>query len=202
MIRFVIAAVAASLISLADAQEASQPPKPNPWFPVPQGAVFTTGDTWTFGGETHRLYGVQACIRGTHFTNANGSRVDCGEASLGMLVSIIRDLKPQCYTTGWRAESKTRFLICVAQPTQGAGAGSRIDLGTALISTGWAFAAVNPDGNPVHAPYMVAQAVAQKQKAGLWQFPDTPDPNAIILRQIRGAAEATPAVPPPAPQSR
>lgn len=180
----------------------AQTEKPNPWFQVPQGAVFTTGDTWTFGGETHRLYGVQACIRGTHFTNANGVKLDCGEASLGMLVSLIRDLKPQCYTTGWRQESKTRFLICVAQPTQGAGAGSRIDLGTALVSTGWAFAAVNPDGKPVHAPYMVAQAVAQKQKSGLWQFPDTPDPNAIILRQIRGPETASPAVPPVAPPSR
>ena len=155
-----------------------------------------TGDTWTFSGETHRLYGVQACLRGTQFTNRAGAKVDCGEASLTMLVSLIRDLKPMCYTSGWQADTKTRFLICVAQPSHGAAAGLRIDLGTALISSGWAFAAINPDGQAVHVPYMIAQAVAQKHKAGLWQFPDLPDPNAIILRQLRAsAATAPPAFP-------
>lgn len=196
MIRWLLAALAISSASPALTQEAAI--KPSPWFSVPQGAEFTTGDTWTFSGETHRLYGVQACLRGTQFTNAKGAKLDCGEASLTMLVSLLRDLKPQCHTAGWRAETKTRFVICVAQLSQGAGAGFRIDLGTALISTGWAFAAVNPDGKPVHAPYIVAQALAQKQKAGLWEFPDTPDPNAIILRQFRAGA----AIPSAFPQSR
>ncbi|MGX5844795.1 thermonuclease family protein [Mesorhizobium sp. ArgA1] len=164
--------------------------KPNPWFPVPATASFSTGDTWTYAGETHRLYGVQACLRGTYFTNGAGGRVDCGEASLAMLVSLIRDLKPQCYTAAWQAATKTRFVVCVAQPTEGSAAGSRIDLGTAMVSTGWAFAAVTPNGAPVHAPYIVAQEVAKKQRLGLWQFADVPDPNAIILRNMRNASNA------------
>ena len=188
MIRFPLALTGLALAWGAMAQDAAK--QPNPWFAVPQGAQFLTGDTWTFSGETHRLYGVQSCIRGTQFTNGAGAKVDCGEASLSMLVALIRDLKPVCTTTGWRAETKTRFLTCVAQPKDGAAAGSRIDLAVALISTGWAFAAVNPDGKAVHPAYMVAQAVAQKQRAGLWQFADLPDPNAVILKQLRGGPGA------------
>ena len=177
-------------VCLAGGTSADESAKPNPWFAVPKGAVFTTGDTWTFAGETHRLYGVQACLRGTSFTNGSGVRIDCGEASLTMLVALVRDLNPLCYSAGWQSASRTRFVVCVAQPNQGTGAGSRIDLGTALISSGWAFAAVNPAGAAVHEPYLVAQAVARKQRLGLWQFPDMPDPNAIILNQIRGGAAA------------
>ncbi|MER8929652.1 thermonuclease family protein [Mesorhizobium sp. M0293] len=177
----ILAAVLASIPALAE-------DKSNPWFPIPATASFSTGDTWTYAGETHRLYGVQACLRGTYFTNSAGGHVDCGEASLAMLVSLIRDLKPQCYTAAWQAATKTRFVVCVAQPTSGSAAGSRIDLGTALISTGWAFAAATPNGAPVHAPYIVAQEVAKKQHLGLWQFADVPDPNAIILRDIRNAS--------------
>jgi endonuclease YncB( thermonuclease family) len=77
----------------------------------------------------------------------------------------------------------------------GAGAGSRIDLGTALIATGFAFAALKPDGQPVHAPYFVAQLVAQRAKAGLWAFPDLPEPNAIILRALH--EQARPPLPSP-----
>ena len=196
MIRSVALALAVSIAGSAPAQE---PAKPNPWFAVPKGAVFTTGDTWTYAGETHRLYGVQACLRGTHFTNGSGARIDCGEASLTMLVALVRDLSPLCYSAGWQAASKTRFVVCVAQPSQGAGAGARIDLGTALISSGWAFAAVNPAGAAVHEPYLIAQAVARKERLGLWQFPDMPDPNAIILRQIRAGTAAAPGAPLPAP---
>ena len=59
--------------------------------------------------------------------------------------------------------------------------------------------AVNPAGAAVHEPYLVAQAVARKERLGLWQFPDMPDPNAIILRQIREGAGATSGAPLPAP---
>ena len=83
------------------------------------------------------------------------------------------------------------FVFCVATPSVGAAAGSRIDLGTALISTGYAFAALTPEGRPVHTPYFVAELVAQKSHAGLWAFADLPEPNAIILRAIRESRDAT-----------
>jgi endonuclease YncB( thermonuclease family) len=173
------------------------------WFPVPANALYVTGDSWSEAGVTYRLYGVQACLRGTRFTNAHGLKRDCGEASLAMLVALTRDLRPQCYDAAERPEARTVFVFCVARRATGAGAGSRIDLGTALIATGFAFAALKPDGQPVHAPYFVAQLVAQRAKAGLWAFPDLPDPNAIILRALHEQVRPpTPAQPPTPTTSR
>ncbi|TDM75331.1 succinoglycan biosynthesis protein exoi, partial [Lactobacillus crispatus] len=141
-----------------------------------------TGDSWSADAVTYRLYGVQACLRGTSFTNGHGLKRDCGEASLAMLVALTRDLRPQCYNAVEVPQTRTIFVFCAAIPTTGAGAGSRIDLGTALIATGFAFASLKPDGQPVHPPYWVAQEIAAQSKAGLWAFADLPDPNAIILK--------------------
>ncbi|HEV2575502.1 thermonuclease family protein [Xanthobacter sp. VNH20] len=163
---------------------------PSPWFPIAADVVYLTGDSWSAGEVTYRLYGVQSCLRGTNFTNAHGLKRDCGEASLAMLVALIRDLHPQCYDAAESAQQRTVFVFCLASPSQGAAAGSRIDLGTALISTGFAFAALKPDGQPVHAPYFVAQLVAQRSKVGLWAFADLPDPNPIILRALRERSPA------------
>lgn len=163
---------------------------PSPWFPIAADVVYLTGDSWSAGEVTYRLYGVQSCLRGTTFTNAHGLQRDCGEASLAMLVALIRDLHPQCYDAAESAQPRTVFVFCLASPSQGAAAGSRIDLGTALISTGFAFAALKPDGQPVHAPYFVAQLVAQRSKVGLWAFTDLPDPNSIILRALRERSAA------------
>ena len=171
---------------------------PSPWFPVPPNAIYLTGDSWSVDNVTYRLYGVQACLRGTSFTNGHGMKRDCGEASLAMLVALTRDLRPQCYNAVEAPQTRTVFVFCVAIPTTGAGAGSRIDLGTALIATGFAFASLKPDGQPVHPPYWVAEEVAAQSKAGLWAFADLPDPNAIILRTLRRPAGAEPTSPAPA----
>ncbi len=168
------------------------------WFPVPANALYLTGDSWSDAGVTYRLYGVQSCLRGTKFTNAHGLPRDCGEASLAMLVALTRDLRPQCYAAAEQPSTRTVFVFCVATRTMGAGTGSRIDLGTALIATGFAFAALKPDGQPVHAPYFVAQLVAQRANAGLWAFADLPDPNAIILRALHEQAPSRTSGPPPA----
>lgn len=171
------------------------------WFPVPADARYLTGDSWSDAGVTYRLYGVQSCLRGTRFTNAHGLERDCGEASLAMLVALTRDLRPQCYDAAEQPETKTVFVFCVATRVIGAGAGSRIDLGTALIATGFAFAALKPDSQPVHEPYFVAQLVAQRAKAGLWAFADLPEPNAIILRALHEQARQ-PTQPQPSAESR
>ena len=170
----------------------SAPAQPSRWFPVPASALYQTGDSWSDGGASYRLYGVQSCLRGTSFTNAHGLKRDCGEASLAMLAALIRDLRPQCYEAAEIPQPKTIFVFCVAIPTQGAGKGSRIDLGTALIATGFAFAALRQDGRPVHAPYFAAERVAQRTRAGLWAFPDLPDPNPIIRRALREGASTSP----------
>lgn len=184
---------ALSLMLLADSARAQQVQPPAQvhagrtlqWFPIPADATYVTGDTWTSAGSTFRLYGVQSCLRGTQFTNAQGARIDCGEASLTMLASLVRDLSPQCYVVSSKPEARSHIVSCVAVLTKGASSGSRLDLGTTLIVTGWAFAALTVDAKPVHEPYLVAQVAAQKSRRGLWQFDDVPDPNITILRAMR-----------------
>lgn len=183
-------AAVAALSMLLAAASAAAGQTASGWFPVPTSALYQTGDSWTERGVTYRLYGVQSCLRGTTFTNAHGVPRDCGEASLAMLVALTRDLRPQCYAAAEIAASRTVFVFCIAQPSAGAGAGSRIDLGTALVASGFAFAALTPEGSPVHAPYLAAQQVAQRARVGLWAFADMPEPNAIIARALRTGGQA------------
>ncbi len=160
------------------------------WFAFPPNAVFETGDTWVANGQRFRLYGVQSCLRGTFFTNAQGQRVDCGEAGVAMLASMVRDLKPVCTVSARSGD--LAHIVCFANVTV-QGQATRLDLGTALITAGYAFAAINPDGRPVHEPYFVAQVAASQAKRGFHAFADTPDPNAILLRALRSQAPAVPA---------
>jgi endonuclease YncB( thermonuclease family) len=181
--RAMLALAAALTVFVTQESALAQNPAPQ-WFPIPSDALYLTGDTWAKDGVTYRLYGVQSCLRGTSFTNAHGLKRDCGEASLAMLAALTRDLRPQCYAAGEDPQSTTIFVICVASPTVGAGAGSRIDLGVALIATGFAFASLKPNGQLVHVPNFAAEVVARRAKAGLWAFPDLPDPNVTILRAL------------------
>jgi len=161
-----------------------------PWAFIPDSAVFETGDSWSVGGQRFRLYGVQSCLRGTAFTNASGQKRDCGEASLAMLISLIRDYQPLCAPVLEGAPNGIRYLTCVAAPKTGRSAGSRIDLGTALVASGFAFAALQADGKPVHLPYFVAEIDAKRAGAGLWAFADVPEPGPIILKTLRAAQPA------------
>ena len=163
---------------------AGEPPADQRFQPIPSGVMFETGDAWIVAGRRQRLYGVQACLRGTSiFTPSNGKK-DCGEASLAMLVSLVRDLGPLCAVVARTDQGSTDIVTCWATPTRGEAKGSRIDLATALISTGFAFAALKPDATPVHTPYLVAELVAKRSRAGLWAFPDLPHPGPILLQAM------------------
>ena len=188
-----ISRTAIALIAGLSTSPVLSQPKPSPWFPVPADAIFETGDTWTAGGKRYRLYGVQSCLRGTSFTNAKGVKRDCGEASLAMLVSLVRDLRPMCYAAANVDYGRTVLVFCFATMEQGNNKGSRVDLGTALISIGYAFASVTQGGSPIYAPYLIAQGQAKNTKSGLWAFPDMPDPNAIILLNYKPPKPAVPA---------
>ena len=176
-------AAAALLTAPASAQQRS------PWYSVPPNAIFETGDTWTVQGTRFRLYGVQSCLRGTSFTNEHGLKRDCGEASLSMLVALNRDLKPLCYTAAQIAGDPTQFVICFATMKNGKNKGARVDLGMSLITLGYAFGSLKPDGTPVHQPYFEAHQIAKRAKAGLWAYSDLPEPNDIILRAYNKARE-------------
>lgn len=160
------------------------------WFPVPSNARFITGDTWEANGLTFRLYGVQSCLRGSYFTNAHGQKRDCGESSLAVLAAYIKDLEPQCFVITSDTTRKLVHVSCVAVLNKGAGAGSRLDLGMMMVSTGWAFAALTTEGKAVHDPYLVGQITAQKGRKGLWQFADIPDPNKALLNAVRSGQGA------------
>ena len=184
---------AIALVAALSTSPALSQTKPSPWCPVPADATFETGDTWTAGGKRYRLYGVQSCLRGTSFTNANGVKRDCGEASLAMLVSLVRDLRPMCYAAANVDYGRTVLVFCFATMEQGNNKGSRVDLGTALISIGYAFASVTLGGSPIYAPYLIAEGQAKNTRSGLWAFPDMPDPNAIILENYKSRKPAGPA---------
>jgi endonuclease YncB( thermonuclease family) len=164
----------------------------NQWFAFPPDVVFETGDTWMANGQRFRLYGVQSCLRGTFFTNAQGQRIDCGEAGVAMLASLVRDLKPLCNVSARSGD--LAYVVCVANVLV-QGRVTRLDLATALITAGYSFAAFNPEGRPVHEPYFVAQVAAQQAKRGFHAFMDVPDPNVILLRALRSQAPATTAAP-------
>jgi endonuclease YncB( thermonuclease family) len=159
------------------------------WEPIADNTTFTTGDTWTVNGTTYRLYGVQACLRNSFFTNHAGERRDCGEASMFMLASLIKDLQPLCYAVAQTRDGKTKFVICSAKLRKCVNAGKILDLGTALIASGFAFAALKPDGQAVNPTYYVSQTMAQEKRKGLWSFNDVPDPNAIILQSLPKPAQ-------------
>jgi endonuclease YncB( thermonuclease family) len=168
--------IAAVMVSPLCAQIASAP-----LFDVPQSGVrFATGDTWIQNGQTMRLYGVQSCIRGTTFTNQAGVKADCGEASLAYLAAVVRDTKPQCAPVAQIGEQPAILVVCSAH----VGA-STLDLGTILITEGFAFAAFNNDAKPVYMPYLVAEILAKKNRAGLWAAPDMPDPNSILFGALK-----------------
>jgi endonuclease YncB( thermonuclease family) len=147
---------------------------PLPVFDVPSAGVqFQTGDTWTQGGKTFRLFAVQSCIRGTTFTNAVGIKRDCGEASIAYFAALIKDAKLRC--TALAQSGSVTFAVCAAHI-----GGQTLDLGTILITQGFAFAATDPRGKPVNFQYAVAEGDAQNNRRGLWASPDLPHPSAIL----------------------
>ena len=160
----------------ASAQNAS-----TPLFEVPQaGVAFTTGDEWTQNGQTIRLYGVQSCIRGTTFTNQAGAKADCGEASLSYLAALVRDTRPQCAPVAQIGNPPAILVVCSAHVGS-----ATLDLGTILITEGFAFAAFNNDAKPVYMPYLVAELIAKKNHAGLWAARDLPRPNSILFGAVK-----------------
>ena len=83
--------------------------------------------------------------------------------------SRLRPL-PRFFSTGsigcqpvGRANDDASFVVCAAQLDN-----ATVDVGTALISSGVAFAAAYPSGAPVSAAYAVAESIAKDNRSGLW----------------------------------
>lgn len=151
-------------------------------FSIPrEGVAFLTGDSWIQGGYTIRLYGVQACLRGKTYTDHAGQAQDCGAVSMAMLAALIRDTNPVCrpiasLTADGSAQPPTVLAICTVQL-----GGRALDLGSMMITQGFAFAALANGGKPVYIPYQIEESIAQAARAGLWAFDDLPHPSRDLL---------------------
>lgn len=141
----------------------------------PPSVEIETGDAWVYRGARYRLYGVQSCIRGTATQAANGRESDCGAQSMASLAALFLTGTISCQPVG-TAKDQASFVVCAADID-----GQTIDVGTALISSGAAFAAAFPSGDPVSTPYLVAEMTAKANRNGLWagQFQH---PVRILLR--------------------
>lgn len=151
---------------------------PEGYFELGPGVTLESGDSWTDGDEHFRLFGVQACLRGTSYTDKTGTPRDCGDASLAVLAAYIADTRPLCAHIARSAEAV--FVSCYA--TIGS---DRVDLANLMISSGFTFASLNANGLPHHAPYAVAEQTAREKGVGLWQVDDVQRP-AILLGQAAG----------------
>ncbi|OLP59662.1 succinoglycan biosynthesis protein exoi [Xaviernesmea oryzae] len=146
-------------------------------FDIPQsGLTILTGDSWRIGEQVFRLYGVQSCLRGTAYTDRAGKQQDCGAVSAAVLAAILRDTKPRCSPVAQisRPSSTPLTIIVVCAAHVGS---ETLDLGSIIITQGFGFAAMNGHGRPVYAPYLAQEMLAQQARAGLWAFPDVPQPN-------------------------
>ncbi|MGN7882539.1 thermonuclease family protein [Ensifer sp. 22460] len=150
---------------------------PDGYFDLLPGVTLETGDTWTSDGKRYRLYGVQSCLRGTSYTDHHGQKRDCGEASLAVLAAYIKDTKPVCAPI----VKKDGIVYVVCYATVGK---DRLDLANVLITSGYAFAALNGEGLPYHIPYAVAEQLARDKRAGLWQFEDVQHPAILLSREV------------------
>jgi len=155
-------ALAASLMPAAAAP-------PEGYLQLKTGLTLESGDSWHDGGRYYRLFGVQACLRGTLYTDKTGARRDCGEASLAVLSAYIADTTPVCAQIA-RSE-RTSLVSCYVTIRA-----DRLDLANLMIASGFAFASLDGRGLPHHIPYAVVEQAAREKRLGLWRFDDVQHP--------------------------
>ncbi|MCY1740692.1 thermonuclease family protein [Ensifer sp. SL37] len=175
--------VSAASISPATADEVR--PRPQTFQIAQSGITFLTGDSWRQDNQVMRLYGVQACLRGSSYTYRSGQKQDCGAVALAMLAAIVKDTRPTCTPIAQlslqaSAPPSTILVICTAHIGK-----NTLDLGAMLITQGFGFAALANSGEPVYMPYSIEESIAQQARAGLWAFDDMPHPNRSLLGAIK-----------------
>ena len=149
---------------------------PAGYFDLRPGVAIESGETWLQDGKRFRLYGIQGCLRGTFYTTANGQRMDCGDSSIAVLAAYIKDTSPVCAPVA--LNGGVTFVSCFATVGQ-----DRLDLGTLLIASGFAFASLNNQGEPYQMSYLVTEQIAKERREGLWQFVDVQHPAIVLSRQ-------------------
>ena len=165
----IVAASAAFSVQLAQA---------DPAFSVASPIIYDTGDSWSQQGRHYRLYGVQACIRGTAYVSASGAKGDCGAASVAMLAGLFESLQVNCTLVAQNPDGVT-IVICA-----GVSNDRPLDIGGAMISAGFAFAAEKPGGAPVNLAYVASEIRAHADRVGLWGAASFTHP----VQMLRGLA--------------
>jgi endonuclease YncB( thermonuclease family) len=155
---------------------------PAGYFDLRPGVAIESGETWIQDGKRFRLYGIQACLRGTFYTTANGKRMDCGDSSIAVLAAYIKDTSPVCAPVA--LSGNVTFVSCFAIVGQ-----DRLDLGTLLIASGFAFASLNSQGKPYQMSYLVTEQTAKERREGLWRFADVQHPAIILSRQANAGVQ-------------
>ncbi|MBO9111887.1 MULTISPECIES: thermonuclease family protein [Rhizobium/Agrobacterium group] len=145
--------------------------------PFPAQAQFETGDSWVSGGRRYRLYGLQACLRGTSIRLSGEAVRDCGELNVIMTQALVRDTRPVCARIQEIDQNNT---VVACQTTAGQ---HRYDLATYMIAQGWGFAAVDGAGQLIVPGYRVAEDSARAVRAGLWAYSDLPHPVTVLMQQ-------------------
>lgn len=165
-------------LALAFATSQAVVAAPAGYFDFTPGTVLETGDTWMSGGKRYRLYGLQACLRGTPYTDASGNKRDCGEASIAVLAAFVKDTRPVCAPVA--GSTDLTFAVCYAFV-----GGQRLDLAMMMISEGYGFASLDSAGMPVYPAYAVTEQGAREARRGLWQFNDVQHPAILLSRAAR-----------------
>ncbi|MBN8930514.1 MAG: thermonuclease family protein [Rhizobium pusense] len=150
---------------------------PAAFAPFPEHAQFETGDSWVSDGRRYRLYGLQACLRGTAVTLSQGASRDCGELNVIMMQALVRDTKPVCTNIQTVDENN---VVVACQTTAGK---QRYDLATYVIAQGWGFAAVDSIGQGIVPGYRVTEESARSARTGLWAYPDMPHPVSVLMQK-------------------
>lgn len=147
-------------------------------FQVGKAVEYETGDSWKEQGKRYRLYGVQSCLRGTPTVDSKGKSTDCGNVSLARLAAIFSSAQVSCQPIATARDNAT-FVVCGADMN-----GTTIDIGTALISTGYAFAATDTKGTAINTNYLIAELDAKMKQEGLWAT-KFDHPVQFLLKQVK-----------------
>ncbi|AWK87069.1 thermonuclease family protein [Azospirillum thermophilum] len=116
-------------------------------------AAALEGDLLAVDGTPIRLMGIDAPDPDQKCRNRNGHELDCFRIATAVLANLVKDQEVEC-TVAERDRTGEKKGECRVRG---------VDLGSAMVSRGWAFAYRSL--SPVYAS---AEAYAQSKKLGLW----------------------------------
>lgn len=112
------------------------------------------GDTFDFGEERYRLFGIDAPEVGQRCLNQNGQPWDCGSAATKALIDLTHNRTLRC-----EAIEQDPYGRIVAKCFA-----SGLDLGSEMVATGMAWAFVKYSD-----AYVVEEFKAREERIGIWQ---------------------------------